>query len=75
MIHINITLTADQEAWMRAEIAKGRFVTPEHAIAHAINEAKRASLSETLNVSIEHGGANTADDVRRAIADRLNTPS
>jgi hypothetical protein len=72
---MNITLTADQETWLKSEIAKGHFATPEDAIAHAINEAKRASLSETLNASIEHGGANTADDVCRAIAYRLNAAS
>ncbi len=69
---MDITLTADQEAWLKAEIAKGHFATPEDAIAHAITEVKRASLCATLNASIEHGGANTADNVRRAIADRLS---
>jgi Arc/MetJ-type ribon-helix-helix transcriptional regulator len=72
---MDITLTADQEAWLRAEIAKGRFATPEDAITYAINEAKRTSLQETLNASIERGGANTADEVRRAITDRLKTAS
>jgi Arc/MetJ-type ribon-helix-helix transcriptional regulator len=64
---MDITLSAEQETWLRAEIAKGRFATPEDAITYAINEAKRASLRETLNASIERGGANTADEVRRAI--------
>ena len=72
---MDITLSAEQETWLRAEIAKGRFATPEDAITHAINEAKRASLRETLNASIERGGANTADEVRRAITDRLKTAS
>jgi len=72
---MNITLTPDQEAWLRAEIAKGHFATAEDAIAHAINEAKRAALCDTLNRSIARGGANSADDVRRAIADRLKATS
>jgi Arc/MetJ-type ribon-helix-helix transcriptional regulator len=71
-VAMNITLTPDQEAWLKTEVAKGRFATPEEAIAHAINEARRASLCETLNTSIEGGGTNTAADVRRAIADRRN---
>lgn len=72
---MNITLTPDQEAWLRAEIAKGHFATPEDAISYAINEAKRAALRDTLNASIARGGANTADDVRRAVADRRKTAS
>jgi hypothetical protein len=70
---MNITLTPEQEAWLRAEIAEGHFATPEDAIAHAINEARRASLCDTLNGSIARGGVNSAEDVRRAIADRLKT--
>jgi hypothetical protein len=72
---MNITLTPDQEAWLRAEIAQGHFAAPEDAISYAINEAKRAALGETLNASIARGGANIADDVHRAVADRLNTAS
>jgi hypothetical protein len=68
-------LDPDQEAWLKAEIAEGHFATPEGAISYAINEAKRAALRETLNASIAQGGANSADDVRRAVADRLNTAS
>jgi hypothetical protein len=47
---MNVTLTPDQEAWLRAEIAKARFATPEHASSYAINEAKRTALRDTLNV-------------------------
>ncbi|HEY4986263.1 MAG TPA: hypothetical protein VII39_06550 [Bradyrhizobium sp.] len=68
---MNITLTPDQEAWLRAEIAKGHFATPEDAISHVINEAKLAALRETFEASIARGGANSADDVRRAVAERL----
>ena len=70
---MNITLTPDQEAWLRAEIAEGHFTTPEDAIAYAINVAKCAALRETLDASIARGGANSADDVRRAVADRLKS--
>jgi len=72
---MNINLTPDQEAWLRAEIANGHFATAEDAITHAINEAKRASLCDTLNGSIARGGTNSADDVRRAVADRLKATS
>ncbi|MFL6933238.1 MAG: type II toxin-antitoxin system ParD family antitoxin [Xanthobacteraceae bacterium] len=70
---MNITLTPDQEAWLKAEIAEGHFTTPEDAIAYAINAAKRAALGETLDASVARGGANSADDVRRAVADRLKS--
>jgi hypothetical protein len=72
---MNITLTPDQEAWLRAEIAEGHFSTPEDAISFAINEAKRATLRDDLNASIARGGANSADDVRSAVAERLKTGS
>jgi hypothetical protein len=72
---MNITLTADQEAWFRAEIANRHFATPEDAISYAINAARRAAPRETFNASVARGGANSADEVRSAIADRLNTAS
>jgi hypothetical protein len=72
---MNVTLTPDQEAWLRGEIANGHFATPEDAISYAINEAKRAALRETLDASIARGGANSAEGVRRAIAERLATRS
>ena len=68
---MNITLTHDQEAWLKTEIAEGRFATPEDAISFAIDAAKRAALRDTLNESIARGGANSADDVRRAVAERI----
>jgi Arc/MetJ-type ribon-helix-helix transcriptional regulator len=68
---MNITLTQDQEAWLKAEIAEGHFATPEDVISYAINQAKRAALRDTLNASIARGGANSADDVRRAMAERV----
>jgi hypothetical protein len=70
---MNITLTPDQEVWLKAEIAEGHFTTPEDAIAYAINVTKRAALRETLDASVARGGANSADDVRRAVADRLKS--
>lgn len=70
---MNITLTPDQEAWLRSEIAKGHFATPEDVISFAINEAKRAALRRTLDASIARGGANSADHLRGAVADRLKT--
>jgi hypothetical protein len=57
---MDITLTHDQEAWLKAEIAEGRFATPEDAISFAIE-------------SIARGGSNSADDARRAVAERIRT--
>ncbi len=67
---MDITLTPDQEAWLKAEIAEGHFATPEDAISYAINAAKRAGLREMLDASIAQGGDNSADDVRRFLADQ-----
>jgi len=36
-----------------------------------IAAAKRAALREMFDASIARGGANSADDVRRAVAERL----
>ena len=72
---MDITLAPDQEVWLRAEIAKGHFATPEDAITFSISEVKRVALRETINASILGGGSNGADDVRRAVADRLKTTS
>jgi hypothetical protein len=70
---MNITLTPDQEAWLRAEIAEGHFTTPEDAISYAINAAKLTDLREMLDASIAQGGDYSADDVRRFLADRRKT--
>jgi hypothetical protein len=40
---MSVTWTPDQEAWLKTEIAKGRFATPEDAISFAINEMKWAA--------------------------------
>jgi hypothetical protein len=68
---MNVTLTPDQAAWLRAEIDIGHFATPEDAIVYAIEQAKRALLQKSLDAAIERGGANSADEVRHAIAHRL----
>lgn len=70
---MNITLTPDQEAWLKAGIAEGHFATPEDAIARAINAAKLVALREMLDASIAEGGDNSADDVRRFLAGRLDS--
>jgi hypothetical protein len=66
---MGITLPPDQEAWLRAEIVQGYFATPEDAISYAINTTKRAALRQMLDASIAQGGDNSADDVRRFLAD------
>ncbi len=69
---MQIDLTPEQETWLKAEIAAGRFTSAEDVIAHAINEAKRASLRNTLMASIAAGGDNSADDARHYVRSRLD---
>jgi Arc/MetJ-type ribon-helix-helix transcriptional regulator len=68
---MKVTLTPDQAAWLKAEIDNGHFASPADAIAYAIEQAKRALLQHSFDTAIERGGANSADDVRKAIARRL----
>lgn len=68
---MQIQLTHEQEAWLKAVIADGHFASAEDAIAFAINEAKRAALVLALSRSIAGGGINSAEDARRHVRARL----
>jgi hypothetical protein len=64
---MTITLTAEQELWVKQQLDAGHFATAEDAIGFAINEAKRSNLCATLSASIARGGSHTAEDVRRHV--------
>jgi Arc/MetJ-type ribon-helix-helix transcriptional regulator len=69
---MNITLTPEQEAWVKQQLDAGHFATAEDAIAFAINEAKRSDLRATLTASIARGGSHSADEVRGHIRSVLD---
>ena len=47
-------------------------LTPEDAVWHAIQEAKRDALRAALDAAEAEGGNFSTDDVRRYARDRLN---
>jgi hypothetical protein len=62
----------DAAQWVQAEIAAGTFATPEDAVRHAIQEAKRAALRAALDAAEAEGGNFSTDDVRRYAHEHLN---
>ena len=48
---MNITLTAEQELWVKQQLDAGHFATVEDAIGFAINAAKVSDLRATLTAS------------------------
>jgi Arc/MetJ-type ribon-helix-helix transcriptional regulator len=69
---MKIELTPDAAQWVEAELAAGRFSTPEDAVRYAINRAKRAELREMLDASEAKGGSHSSDDVRRRAREELD---
>lgn len=65
MPRMKVELTPDAAQWVEAELAAGRFATPEDAVRYAINRAKRDELREMLDASEAEGGEHSSDDVRR----------
>lgn len=54
---MKVELTPDAAQWVEAELAAGRFSTPEDAVRYAINRAKRAELREMLDTAEAEGGS------------------
>jgi Arc/MetJ-type ribon-helix-helix transcriptional regulator len=74
---VKVELTPDAAQWVQAELAAGRFSTPEDAVRYAINRAKRAELREMLDSSEAEGGSHSTEEVRshvRGHLDSLNQP-
>jgi Arc/MetJ-type ribon-helix-helix transcriptional regulator len=71
---MNITLTPEQERWVRQQVDAGHFATAEEAIGFAIDEAKRLDLRNILSASILRGGSHDANDVRRRVRSALDDP-
>ena len=62
---MKVELTPDAAQWVEAEVAAGRFLTPEDAIRYAVNFAKMSGLRAELQAAEAEGGAFDTDDVRR----------
>jgi len=69
---LKVELTPDAAEWVRAEIAAGTFPTPEDAVRHAIQQAKRAALRAALDAAETEGGYFSSDDVRRHAREHLD---
>ena len=69
---MKVELTPDAEQWVQAAVAAGTFATPEDAVRHAIQEAKRASLRAALDAAEAEGGNFSTDDVRRYAREHLD---
>ncbi len=62
---MKVDLTPDAAQWVEAEVAAGRFSTPEDAIRYAVNYAKMSQLRGEIEAAEAEGGAFGTDDVRR----------
>lgn len=72
---MKVELSPDAAQWVEAELAAGRFATPEDAIRHAVNQAKLTELRADLAAAEAEGGRFTTEEVRayaREHLDRLN---
>ncbi len=65
---MKIELTPGQEAWVTAEIAAGRFASPEDAIAQAIAQAKLAALRDAMRSAVADPRRYTLDDAEARLA-------
>jgi len=62
---VKVELTPDAAQWVEAEVAAGRFSTPEDAIRYAVNYAKMSELRGEIEAAEAEGGAFGTDEVRR----------
>jgi Arc/MetJ-type ribon-helix-helix transcriptional regulator len=62
---VKVELTPDAAQWVEAEVAAGRFSTPEDAVRYAVGYAKMAQLRAELEAAEAEGGAFSTDEVRR----------
>jgi hypothetical protein len=69
---LKVELTPDAAQWVQAEIAAGTFPTPEDAVRHAIQQAKRTALRNALDAAEAEGGSFTTDEVRGYVREQLD---
>jgi Arc/MetJ-type ribon-helix-helix transcriptional regulator len=58
---MNLTLSPESEAWLKAQVQQGHFATVEDAIDYAV---KLTALRETLHASIADPRRYGVDEVR-----------
>ena len=79
---MNVSVGERWEGFVEAVVKAGRYGSVSEVVREGLRlveerEAKLAALRETLNASVEQGGAHSADDVRAhlaAVAGDLSTP-
>ena len=69
---MKIELTPDVAAWVKAEVASGRFLTAEDAVRYAINQVKVMELRAALEAAEAEGGEYTSDEVRDYVYEHLD---
>ena len=70
---MRIELTAENERWVRREVASGRFATPEQAVAYALEKARLVTLRAEIEEALADPRRLTLDDLRAAVRDELDT--
>ena len=74
-MRMKVDLTPDAAEWVAAEVAAGRFATPEDAVRYAVNATKLATLRGELKAAEAEGGRFTSDEVRAFARQRLDARS
>ena len=70
---MNVELTPDAALWVEAEVAAGRFATPEDALRFAVNHVKTSTLRKELAAAEREDGCFTSADVRNFARAHLDT--
>ena len=77
MVKKSITVTDQQEAWIRSQIATGNYATDSELVREAIREKQLRSVEiEEIRAALIAGEQSdisdrTPEDVRAAVQDRL----
>lgn len=67
---MKVELTPDIAQWVEAEVAAGRFPTPEDAVRRAVRELSLNTLRAELEAAEAEGGAFTTEEVRRYVREQ-----
>lgn len=74
---MNVSVGTRWEGFVDNVVKAGRYGSASEVVREGLRlveerEAKLAALRETLNASIERGGAHTSEDVQEAMASALD---
>jgi antitoxin ParD1/3/4 len=81
---MTITLTREQQEWLEAEVAAGRFRSVEEGVRLAVEELKQAAAGsddfawakpyiDEARASLASGDSASWDEVKQELADRINS--